>query len=68
MNKKIADMVMDSHTVIINGETYLPYDCGEDGFNCTDYYDDQEYFIEYTEIDLKRDRFYKLVLIDENDY
>ena len=60
---KIKEMVMECHTAIINGDEYLPYDCGDDGFYCTEY-NGNEVFIEYEEVDLTRDKFYKLVLMD----
>jgi hypothetical protein len=60
---KIKEMVMECHTAIINGDDYLPYDCGDDGFYCTEY-NGNEVFIEYEEVDLTRDKFYKLVLMD----
>lgn len=67
MNDKIKRIVMDCHTAIIDGEDYLPYDCNDEGFYCTEY-NGNEVFIEYSEVDLNRDMFYKLTLIDELDY
>jgi hypothetical protein len=61
---KIKKMVIECHTAIINGDVYIPFDWGhDDGFYGTSE-DGDEVFIEYTEIDLKRDRFLKLVLMD----
>ena len=61
---KIKEMVIRCHTAIIKGDAYIPFDWGHiNGFYGTSE-DGDEVFIEYTEIDLTRDKFYKLVLMD----
>jgi hypothetical protein len=63
-------MVADAGVVVVDGIGYQvcsPDDDGE-GFFAYDEETMNETFITYEEIDLDRDMFYKLTLMDSNDY
>ena len=66
----IKNMVADASVVVVDGIGYQvnnPDDDGE-GFFAYDEETMNETFITYEEIDLDRDMFYKLKLMDSNDY
>ena len=66
----IKNMVADAGVVVVDGIGYQvcsPDDDGE-GFFAYDEETMNETFITYEEIDLDRDMFYKLTLMDSNDY
>ena len=79
MNDLVKRMAQDANTIIYDGIGYQICNCDFDESQFLD--DDDEMgmyvldeetqgdmFIAYSEVDLERDMFYKLVVMDENEY
>ncbi len=64
----IKNMVADAGVVVVDGIGYNVNAPDDDGKGFFAYETMKETFITYEEIDLDRDMFYKLTLMDSNDY
>jgi hypothetical protein len=79
MNDLVKRMAQDANTIVYDGIGYQIYNCD---FDDSQFLDDEDemgmyvldetaqdsMFIAYNEVDLERDMFYKLVVMDENEY
>lgn len=71
--EKIKRIVLESYTIIVDGVQYYPYSDDEEGSGVYVTSEDCGHisdgiYVEYSEIDLSRDKFFKLVEIDQSEF